>query len=109
MCLTVKRLCCISLPILVIYLVLNFYLPTWAQSTESNTKKVETATSIENKSNTELPSDLSAKEIPTQRNRSFNSTSIFTHWWLDKCEGICRHYVAQTNPMSFTAFCCVIY
>jgi MscS family membrane protein len=66
MCLTVKRLCCISLPILVIYLVLNFYLPTWAQSIESNTKKVETATSTENKSNTELPSDLPAKEIPTQ-------------------------------------------
>jgi MscS family membrane protein len=66
MCLTVKRLCCISLPILVIYLVLNFYLPTWAQSIQSNTKKVETATSTENKSNTELPSDLPAKEIPTQ-------------------------------------------
>jgi MscS family membrane protein len=46
MCLTVKR--------------------TWAQSIESNTKKVETATSTENKSNTELPSDLPAKEIPTQ-------------------------------------------
>ena len=66
MCLTVKRLCCISLPILVIYLVLNFYLPTWAQSIESNAEKVETATSTENKSNTELPSDLPAKEIPTQ-------------------------------------------
>ncbi len=66
MCLTVKRLCCISLPILVIYLVLNFYLPTWAQTIESNTKKVETATSTENKSNTELPSDLPAKKIPTQ-------------------------------------------
>jgi len=66
MCLTVKRLCCISLPILVILLVLHFYLPTWAQGIESNTKKVETTTSTENKSNTESPSDLPAKEIPKQ-------------------------------------------
>jgi MscS family membrane protein len=66
MCLTVKRLCCISLPILVIFLVLHFYLPTWAQGIESNTKKVETATSTEKKSNTESPSDLTAKEIPAQ-------------------------------------------
>ena len=66
MCLTVKRLCCISLPILVIFLVLHFYLPTWAQGIESNTKKVETTTSTENKSDTESPSDLPAKEIPEQ-------------------------------------------
>ena len=66
MCLTVKRLCCISLPILVFFLVLNFYLPTGAQGIESNTEKVETATSTENKSNTESPSELPAKEIPKQ-------------------------------------------
>ena len=66
MCLTVKRLCCISLPILVIFLVLNFYLPTRAQGIESNTEKVETATSTENKSNTQSPSDRPAKEIPKQ-------------------------------------------
>ena len=66
MCLTVKRLCCISLPILVIFLVLNFYLPTRAQGIESNTEKVETATSTENKSNTESPSELPAKEIPKE-------------------------------------------
>jgi MscS family membrane protein len=66
MCLTVKRLCCISLPILVIFLVLNFYLPTRAQGIESNTEKLKTATSTENKSNTESPSELPAKEIPKQ-------------------------------------------
>lgn len=66
MCLTVKRLCCISLPILVIFLVLNFYLPTRAQGIESNTEKVETATSTENKSNSQSPSDRPAKEIPKQ-------------------------------------------
>ena len=66
MCLTVKRLCCISLHILVILLVLHFYLPTWAQGIESNTKKVETTTSTENKSDTESPTDLPAKEIPKQ-------------------------------------------
>ena len=66
MCLTVKRLCCISLPILVFFLVLTFYLPTGAQGIESNTEKVETATSTENKSNTESPSELPAKEIPKQ-------------------------------------------
>ncbi len=64
MCLTVKRLCCISLPILVIFLVLNFYLPTRAQGIESNTKKVETATPTEKKSNTQSPSDR--PEIPEQ-------------------------------------------
>ena len=66
MCLTVKRLCCLSLPILVFFLVLNFYLPTGAQGIESNPEKVETATSIENKSNTESSSELPAKEIPKQ-------------------------------------------
>ena len=66
MCLTLKRLYCISLPILVIFLVLNFYLPNRAQCIESNTEKVETATSTENKSNTEFPSELPAKEIPKQ-------------------------------------------
>ncbi len=64
MCLTVKRLCCISLPILVIFSVINFSCPTWAQSTGSNTNKVKTATSSENRSNTESPSDLTTKEIP---------------------------------------------
>ena len=66
MCLTVKRLCCISLPILVIFLVLNFYLPTRAQGIVSNTEKAETATFTENKSNTQSPSDRPAKEIPEQ-------------------------------------------
>ena len=66
MCLTAKRFCCISLPILVMFFVLNFSLPTWAQTVESNTNKVEAATSKENKSNAELPSDLSVKEIPEQ-------------------------------------------
>ena len=66
MCLTVKRLCCISLPILVFFLVLNFSLPSWAQRTESSTKKVEPATSSENRSNTKLPSGLPAEEISKQ-------------------------------------------
>ena len=64
MCLTLKRLCCISFPILVIFLVLTFYLPARGQSDESNTKKVQTTTSTETKSKTESPSDLPAKEIP---------------------------------------------
>jgi MscS family membrane protein len=66
MYLTVKRFCCISLPILVMFFVLNFSLPTWAQTVESNTNKVEAATPTKNKSNAELPSDLSVKEIPEQ-------------------------------------------
>ncbi len=66
MCLTEKRLCCISLPILVIFSVINFSCPTWAQSTESNTEKFKTAKSSENRSNTESPSDLPTKEIPKQ-------------------------------------------
>ncbi len=66
MCLTVKRLCCISFPILVIFLVLTFYLPARGQSVESNTKKVQTTTSAETKSKTESPSDLPAKEIPEE-------------------------------------------
>jgi MscS family membrane protein len=66
MCLTVKRLFCISRPLLVIFLILIFHLPTWAQSVGSNTEKIEKATSTENKSNTESPSDLPAKEIPEQ-------------------------------------------
>ena len=63
MCSTVKRLCSILLSISVICLILNFYWPTWAQSVESNSQKDKTATSIENKTNTESPSDLPAKEI----------------------------------------------
>ena len=64
MCPTVKRLCSILLSISVICLILNFYWPIWAQSVESNSQKDKTATSIENKTNTESPSDLPAKEIP---------------------------------------------
>ena len=66
MCLTVKRLYCISLPFLVFFLVLTFYKPTWAQSVESNSKKVETTTSAKNKSDTKSPLDIPAKEIPQQ-------------------------------------------
>jgi MscS family membrane protein len=66
MCLTVKRLCRISISSLAIFLALNFCFTVWAQSIESNTKKVETETSAKNKSNTELPSDPTAKEITKQ-------------------------------------------
>ena len=64
MCPTVKRLCSILLSISVICLILNFYWPIWAQSVESNSQKDKTATSIENKTNTESSSDLPAKEVP---------------------------------------------
>jgi MscS family membrane protein len=60
---TVKRLWSILLPILAVLLVINVYLPTWAQSVESNSEKDEIATSIENKTNTESPSD---ENIPEQ-------------------------------------------
>jgi MscS family membrane protein len=63
---TVKRLWSILLPILAVFLVINVYLPTWAQSVESNSEKDEIATSIENKTNTESPSDTTAKNIPEQ-------------------------------------------
>ena len=63
MCSNVKRLCSILLSISVICLILNFYWPTWAQNFEPNSQKGKTATSIENKTNTESPSDLPAKEI----------------------------------------------
>jgi MscS family membrane protein len=66
MCLTVKRCCCISLPILAIFALILFSCPTWAQSTESNTKKVKKAASSENRSNTESPSELTNKEIPIE-------------------------------------------
>ena len=66
MCPTVKRLCSILLSISVICLILNFYWPIWAQSVESNSQKDKTATSTENKTNTESPSDLPAKEIPEE-------------------------------------------
>jgi MscS family membrane protein len=63
---TVKRLWSILLPILAVLLVINVYLPTWAQSVESNSEKDEIATSIENKTNTESPSDATAENIPEQ-------------------------------------------
>jgi MscS family membrane protein len=63
---SVKRLCGISLPILVIFLFLDFCLPIWAQSVESNSGKIEIASSTENKTNTESPSDLATKEIPKE-------------------------------------------
>lgn len=66
MCLTVKRCCCISLPILVIFAFIIFSCPTWAQRTESNTEKVEKAASSENRSNTESPSELTNKEVPIE-------------------------------------------
>jgi MscS family membrane protein len=62
----VKRLCSISPPIWVIFLLLNFCLPIWAQSVESNSGKDKIATSTEIKTNTELPSDRPAKEIPKE-------------------------------------------
>ena len=61
-----KRLCGISLLILVIFLSLNFCLSIWAQSVESNLGKIEIASSTENKTNTESPSDLATKEIPKE-------------------------------------------
>ena len=61
-----KRLCSISLSILVIYLSLDFSLPIWAQSVEPNARKGTTATSIENKANTESSSGLPAKERPKE-------------------------------------------
>lgn len=63
---TVKRLCSILFCISVICLILSFYWPIWAQSVESNSQKDKTATSTENKSNTESPSELPEKEIPKQ-------------------------------------------
>jgi MscS family membrane protein len=66
MCSNVKRLCSILLSISVICLILNFYWPTRAQNVEANYQKDKTATSTENKINTESPSDLSAKEIPKE-------------------------------------------
>ena len=78
MCLTVKKLCCISLPILVFFLVLNFYLPTGAQGIESNTEKVETATSIENKS---IPNP----HLSFQQKRYLNSLQRLT-WPVKKLD-----------------------
>jgi len=66
MCSNAKRLCSILLSISVICLILNFYWPTWAQNFEPNSQKGKTATSIENKTNTESPSDLPEKEIPKE-------------------------------------------
>jgi MscS family membrane protein len=63
---SVKRLCGISLPILAIFLFLNFCLPIWAQSVESNSEKIEIASSSETKTNTESPSGLATKEIPKE-------------------------------------------
>ena len=61
---TVKRLYSISLLIFVIFVLLNFCLPLWAQSAGSNPVKNETVKSAENKTNTSTPSDRPAKEIP---------------------------------------------
>jgi MscS family membrane protein len=66
MFIALKRLGCISLPILVIFSIINSSCPTWAQSSQSNTGKVKTETSSENRTNTESPSQLSVKEIPEQ-------------------------------------------
>jgi MscS family membrane protein len=55
-----------SLPILVIFLVINSSCPTLAQSTQSNTGKVKTATSSENRTNLESPFELTTKDIPNE-------------------------------------------
>ena len=83
MCLNVKRLYCISLPFLVFFLVLTFYKPTRAKSVESNTEKVDTTTSAENKSNTESSLDLSANEIPQQSSK-FDLTGDEVGQQIDK-------------------------
>lgn len=62
----VKRPCSISLPILVIFLLLNICLPIWAQSVESNSEKDEVAASTENKTNTVTLSNRTAKEMPKE-------------------------------------------
>ena len=62
----VKRRCSISLPILVIFLLLNFCLPIWAQRVEYNSGKDEIDRSAENKTNAESPSHRPAKEIPEE-------------------------------------------
>jgi MscS family membrane protein len=64
MCSTVKRFCSLLLPILVFFLVLNFYFPNMAQSVESKSEKDTVSTPAENKINTESPSDFPAKELP---------------------------------------------
>lgn len=48
-----KRLWRILLPVLAVFLVFNVFLPTWAQSVESNSEKAELTKSIENKTNPE--------------------------------------------------------
>ena len=60
---TVKRLCSLSLLILVIHIAPSFYWPTWAQSVEPNSQKDQTAASIEKKTNTESPSESPADQI----------------------------------------------
>lgn len=62
----VKRPSSISLPVLVIFLLLNFCLPIWAQSVEPNSVKGEIATSTENKTNTVTLSNRTAKKIPKE-------------------------------------------
>jgi hypothetical protein len=59
-----KKNCNLLISISVIFLILGFYWPSWAQHTKTNYQKEKTSPSIENETNTESPSDGSAKEIP---------------------------------------------
>jgi MscS family membrane protein len=59
----VKRLCSLSLLILVIHIVLSFYWPTWAQSAEPDFQKDQTTNSVEKNTNTESPSESPADQI----------------------------------------------
>jgi MscS family membrane protein len=59
-----KKNCNLLISISVIFLILGFYWPSWAQHTEPNYQNEKTSPSIENETNTESPSYLSAKEIP---------------------------------------------
>ena len=63
---SVKRLYSLLLSISVILILLNFYWPIWAQSSEPNSQKDKTATSTENIINTESSPDLAAKETPKE-------------------------------------------
>ena len=63
---TGKRLFNIFLFMMVIFLILNFYWPTWAQNFEPGFQKGKPAASIGNNTNTKSPSHLPAKEIPKE-------------------------------------------
>jgi len=63
---TGKRLFNIFLSMALIFLILNFYWPTWAQNFEPGFQKGKPAPSIGNNTNTKSPSHLPAKEIPKE-------------------------------------------